>query len=111
MDKLMHQMWVNGELSVSNTLETELETGVENFRIALNQLNLYMSPVEMNEFRKLFMNMEGMLPHIKKLRSSSDEGQDHENTDILVKYVRHIALDNPKSLESIGSDTRKMFGS
>jgi hypothetical protein len=111
MDKLMYKMWVDGELSVPSVLESELESGVENFRIALNQLNLYLSPIEMNEFRKLLMNMEGMLPYIKKLRSSTNEGENLENTDILVKYVRHIALDNPKSIESIGSDTRIMFGS
>ena len=40
MDKLMHKMWVDDEYGISTTLESELEAGIENFRIALNQLNL-----------------------------------------------------------------------
>ena len=111
MDKLMHKMWTDGELNVSPALESDLLAGTENLRIALNQLNLYLSPIEMNEFHKLFMNIEGMWPHIQSLRSSNNQEEDRENTDRLVQYVRYIALQNPKSIESIGSDTRKMFGS
>lgn len=111
MDKLMHKMWVDGEFRVPIALESEIESGIENFRVALNQLNLYMSAKEMNEFRSLFMNMEGMWPYIQKVRASASAEEDRDNTEVLIKYVRHIAFQNPKSIEAIGSDTRKMFGS
>jgi|GEM_PF-5977806 len=111
MDKLIHKMWVDHKINISPHLENEIQVGLENFKVALTQLNLYLSSIEMNNFRRLFMNFDGIIDYIDKYKNAVDTIAEQENEDILQKYSRHILMDNAKLIESIGDDTRKMFHS
>lgn len=111
IDKLMQKMIVINSISITSQLEQDFISALENFRVSLMQLNLYLSPIEMNEYRRLFMNFEGICPYMEKWKYSRESAEGAQNTDILLRYLRHILLDNAKAVESIGSATRRMFHS
>jgi hypothetical protein len=111
MDKVVHKMFIGNSVSIPIQLEEELVTSTNNFKIALTQLNLYLSPIEMNDYRRLFMNFFGIGPYVERWKLSDDNVEEQQNSAILVKYLQHILLDNATAIEAIGYSTRRMFHS
>lgn len=110
-DKLIRKIVIDDSISLPVDEEKQIMAALQNLKVALTQLNLYLSPEEMSEYIKLHENVSGIWPYIDRLQSSQDACEDRDNSKALAEYITRTLSSNVEIVEVIGHKTRKMFHS